>query len=33
VLATLAGVGRERLTVSDWGLREGIVAEILTRAI
>jgi exopolyphosphatase / guanosine-5'-triphosphate,3'-diphosphate pyrophosphatase len=33
VVATLAQVGCERLTVSDWGLREGLMAEILTGAI
>ncbi|HEY7517763.1 MAG TPA: Ppx/GppA phosphatase family protein [Methylomirabilota bacterium] len=33
VMATLARVGCERLTVSDWGLREGLVAGILAGAI
>ncbi len=33
VMTTLARVGCERLTVSDWGLREGIVADILAGAI
>jgi exopolyphosphatase / guanosine-5'-triphosphate,3'-diphosphate pyrophosphatase len=33
VTATLARVGCERLIVSDWGLREGIMAEILIGAI
>jgi exopolyphosphatase / guanosine-5'-triphosphate,3'-diphosphate pyrophosphatase len=33
VMATLARVGLEELIVSDWGLREGIMAEILTGAI
>ena len=33
VMATLARVGSEHLIVSDWGLREGIMAEILTGAI
>jgi exopolyphosphatase/guanosine-5'-triphosphate,3'-diphosphate pyrophosphatase len=33
VVATLARVGCERLTVSDWGLREGLVADILAPAI
>ena len=33
VMATLARVGCDRLTVSDWGLREGIMAEILAGAI
>ena len=33
VMATLARVGSERLIVSDSGLREGIMAEILTGAI
>jgi exopolyphosphatase / guanosine-5'-triphosphate,3'-diphosphate pyrophosphatase len=33
VMATLSRVGSERLIVSDWGLREGIMAEILAGAI
>ena len=33
VMATLACVGREQLTVSDWGLREGIMADVLAGAI
>jgi exopolyphosphatase/guanosine-5'-triphosphate,3'-diphosphate pyrophosphatase len=33
VLATLAQVGCEQLIVSDWGLREGLVVEILAAAI
>lgn len=33
VLATLAQVGCDRLTVSDWGLREGIMAGVLAGAI
>jgi exopolyphosphatase / guanosine-5'-triphosphate,3'-diphosphate pyrophosphatase len=33
VLATMARLGCERLVVSDWGLREGILADVLARAI
>jgi exopolyphosphatase / guanosine-5'-triphosphate,3'-diphosphate pyrophosphatase len=33
VLATMTRVGCERLVVSDWGLREGILADILSGAI
>ena len=33
VLATLARVRCERVTVSDWGLREGLMADILGAAI
>jgi exopolyphosphatase / guanosine-5'-triphosphate,3'-diphosphate pyrophosphatase len=33
VMATLSRVGSDRLIVSDWGLREGIMAEILAGAI
>jgi exopolyphosphatase/guanosine-5'-triphosphate,3'-diphosphate pyrophosphatase len=33
VVATLAQVGTDRLIVSDWGLREGILADILGAAI
>jgi exopolyphosphatase/guanosine-5'-triphosphate,3'-diphosphate pyrophosphatase len=33
VMATMTRLGCERLVVSDWGLREGILADILTGAI
>ena len=33
VVATIACVGCEQLTVSDWGLREGIMADVLAGAI
>ena len=33
VTATMTRVGCDRLVVSDWGLREGILADILTGAI
>jgi exopolyphosphatase/guanosine-5'-triphosphate,3'-diphosphate pyrophosphatase len=33
VVATLTRIGCERLTVSDWGLREGLMAELLAGAI
>jgi exopolyphosphatase/guanosine-5'-triphosphate,3'-diphosphate pyrophosphatase len=33
VMATLARVGSERVTVSDWGLREGLMAGIMAGAI
>jgi exopolyphosphatase/guanosine-5'-triphosphate,3'-diphosphate pyrophosphatase len=33
VMATIAYVGCEQLTVSDWGLREGIMADVLAGAI
>jgi exopolyphosphatase / guanosine-5'-triphosphate,3'-diphosphate pyrophosphatase len=32
-VATLSRVGCERVTVSDWGLREGLMAELLAGAI